>query len=271
MTPIQLSATLDVLNSALSFNAPADAVVSRHFRENKNLGPKDRAVVAETVFGVLRHLPQLDWLTGGVEGSKMPSTRDLLLAFFTRIKHLNLRELPAVFGDNDKERAAGMKGMALRDAPLNIRAALPQWSVDALLADGKTEAQILELGQSMLQSAPLDLRVNGIKAKRDAVAAELKAAGDINTTVTPFSPWSLRVEGKPAINKYKAFLEGRVEVQRPALVGFACSIACVQPVLPHGGSASGLREDEDLVDVVRRGRDRAAHAPQIAARSHEHQ
>lgn len=241
MTPIQLSATLDVLNSALSFNAPADAVVSRHFRENKNLGPKDRAVVAETVFGVLRHLPQLDWLAGGVEGGKMPSTRDLLLAFFTRIKHLNLRELPAVFGDADKERAAAMKGMALRDAPINVRAALPQWVIDALLADGKTEAQILELGQSMLQSAPLDLRVNGIKAKRDAVATELKAVGDINTSVTPFSPWGLRVEGKPAINKYKAFLEGRVEVQDEGsqLLGLLCGAKRGQMVADFCAGAGG--------------------------------
>ncbi|WP_027468995.1 RsmB/NOP family class I SAM-dependent RNA methyltransferase [Deefgea rivuli] len=241
MTPIQLSATLDVLNSALSFTAPADAVVSRHFRENKNLGPKDRAVVAETVFGVLRHLPQLDWLAGGEVGSKLPSTRDLLLAFFTRIKHLNLRELPAVFGDNDKERAAGMKGMALRDAPLNVRAALPQWAVDALLADGKTEEEILELGQSMLQAAPLDIRVNGIKAKREAVAAELKAAGDINTTLTPFSPWGLRVEGKPAINKYKAFLEGRVEVQDEGsqLLGLLCGARRGQMVADFCAGAGG--------------------------------
>ncbi|MCB5196097.1 RsmB/NOP family class I SAM-dependent RNA methyltransferase [Deefgea salmonis] len=241
MTPIQLSATLDVLNAALGFNAPADAVVSRHFRENKNLGPKDRAVVAETVFGVLRHLPQLDWLAGGDAGSKLPSTRDLLLAFFTRIKHLNLRELPGVFGDNDKERAAGMKGMSLRDAPLHVRAALPQWAIDALLASGKTEDEVLALGQSMLQAAPLDLRVNGIKAKRDAVAAELKAAGDINTTPTPFSPWGLRVEGKPAINKYKAFMEGRVEVQDEGsqLLGLLCGAKRGQMVADFCAGAGG--------------------------------
>ncbi|WP_084414431.1 RsmB/NOP family class I SAM-dependent RNA methyltransferase [Chitinibacter tainanensis] len=240
MTPKQLSATLDILNSALGFTAPADAVVSRHFRENKDLGHKDRAIIAETVFGMLRHLPQLEWLAGG-EAGKLPSTRELLLAYFTRIKHLNVRELPPVFTDEDKTRAGQMKGMALRDAPLNVRAAIPQWLVDTLVAEGQNEAAILALGQAMLQAAPLDIRVNSIKAKRDAVAAELKAAGDINTTPTPYSPWGLRVDGKPAINKYKCFIEGRVEVQDEGsqLLGLLCGAKRGQMVADFCAGAGG--------------------------------
>lgn len=240
MTPKQLSATLDILNSALGFNAPADAVVSRHFRENKDLGHKDRAVIAETVFSMLRHLPQLEWLAGSTE-ARLASTRELLLAYFTRIKHLNVRELPSVFTDEDKERAGAMKGMALRDAPLNVRAAMPQWLVDTMLAEGQSEEQILAMGQAMLQAAPLDIRVNSIKAKRDAVAAELKAAGDINTTPTPYSPWGLRVEGKPAINKYKCFIEGRVEVQDEGsqLLGLLSGVKRGQMVTDFCAGAGG--------------------------------
>ena len=60
--------------------------------------------------------------------------------------------------------------------------------------------------------APLDLRVNTLKAKRDDVQALLKTAG-IDSEPTPFSPWGLRVPGKPALNQLDVFTRGDVEVQ----------------------------------------------------------
>jgi 16S rRNA (cytosine967-C5)-methyltransferase len=37
----------------LKFDHPADAIVSRFFRENRGLGPRERATLAETVYTVL--------------------------------------------------------------------------------------------------------------------------------------------------------------------------------------------------------------------------
>jgi 16S rRNA (cytosine967-C5)-methyltransferase len=65
---------------------------------------------------------------------------------------------------------------------------------------------------SLSQSAPLDLRVNLLKAKRDDVLAALQAAG-IAGAPTPYSPWGIRVPGKPALNKLELFTRGDVEVQ----------------------------------------------------------
>ena len=53
-------AAQDALRAAISFAAPADAVLSRFFRDNPKLGSHDRAFVAEAVFGVLRHKRALD-------------------------------------------------------------------------------------------------------------------------------------------------------------------------------------------------------------------
>ena len=41
---------------------------------------------------------------------------------------------------------------------------------------------------------------------------ELSAAG-IRSTPTPYSPWGLRIEGKPALTKLDAFARGAIEVQ----------------------------------------------------------
>jgi 16S rRNA (cytosine967-C5)-methyltransferase len=65
------------------------------------------------------------------------------------------------------------------------------------------------------QPAPLDLRVNVIKADRDAVQRELAEDG-ISGTVTPYSPTGIRIVGRPAINRHRLFLTGAVEVQDEA-------------------------------------------------------
>jgi 16S rRNA (cytosine967-C5)-methyltransferase len=56
------------------------------------------------------------------------------------------------------------------------------------------------------------LRVNTFKAKRTDVQKELQQAG-IKAVPTPYSPWGLRIAGKPALNKNEAFLRGDFEVQ----------------------------------------------------------
>ncbi len=68
------------------------------------------------------------------------------------------------------------------------------------------------MAASLLAPAPLDLRVNTLNAKREAVIEELAAAG-IAAEPTPYSPWGLRVQDKPALTKLEAFVQGRIEVQ----------------------------------------------------------
>jgi 16S rRNA (cytosine967-C5)-methyltransferase len=62
------------------------------------------------------------------------------------------------------------------------------------------------------KSAPLDLRVNAMKGKREDVIQTLAEAG-ITAVATPHSPWGLRIDGKPALSKLDVFTKGVVEVQ----------------------------------------------------------
>jgi 16S rRNA (cytosine967-C5)-methyltransferase len=58
----------------------------------------------------------------------------------------------------------------------------------------------------------LDVRVNALNAKRADVLKALKAQG-VSARETPFSPWGLRIDGKPALNKMDVFTSGQIEVQ----------------------------------------------------------
>jgi 16S rRNA (cytosine967-C5)-methyltransferase len=95
-----------------------------------------------------------------------------------------------------------------------LRHNLPDWLANTLREQlaAQGEDEFGALAQALLQPAPLDLRVNVLKARREEVLAAL-AAADISAQATPYSPWGIRVEGKPTLNKMELFTRGDVEVQ----------------------------------------------------------
>ena len=76
--------------------------------------------------------------------------------------------------------------------------------------------------EALLGRAPLDLRVNRLKAGLDAVRAELPGAEPV-----PVAPWCLRLPGAVRMEEVPAFRAGRVEVQDAGsqLVAAACAVA----------------------------------------------
>ena len=63
MTPNLIRQAAVMLSNILEFNSPADAKLSEFFRNNRDLGTKERAFVAESVYGVLRRLRFLSTVT----------------------------------------------------------------------------------------------------------------------------------------------------------------------------------------------------------------
>ena len=53
--PAVVSHVEEVLREVLRFTGPADAIVSRYFREHPKLGGRERNAIAEGVFAVLRN------------------------------------------------------------------------------------------------------------------------------------------------------------------------------------------------------------------------
>ena len=203
--PSQLEAAAETLHRVLQFEHPADAVLSRYFREHRQLGQHDRAFIAESVFGVLRRKLLLDHLTGGA------APRRLLLAWLTRIAGISGRELHAALTDDEATWLAGIRAASPGDLPLAVQADFPDWLVERLRPQ-MPEATIVALGRALQQAAPLDLRVNTLRADRDSVLRQLTAGG-IRGEATPYSPIGIRLKDKPALNLHPLFLDGSVEVQ----------------------------------------------------------
>jgi 16S rRNA (cytosine967-C5)-methyltransferase len=88
---------------------------------------------------------------------------------------------------------------------------LPDWLVEKMRAT-YSDMDILTIGKSMQQGAPLDVRVNTLLAKREDVLKQLHDK-KIEATVTPYSPIGIRLKEKIPLNKDALFTEGKVEVQ----------------------------------------------------------
>lgn len=198
-----LDACAELVREALAFDHPADAVAARFFRTHRGLGPRERATLSDTLYGVLRRKLQYEHFAPSGSG---PRERRLAILGFGGPRDFLL----AALTPQEKDWLQQCDGVASADLLERHRHNLPEWLAQPLRA--QLGAQFWPLADSLLGPAPLDLRVNLLSAKRAEVQQELQAAG-IATQPTPHSPWGLRVQGKPALNRVDAFTRGAVEVQ----------------------------------------------------------
>ncbi|UCV16231.1 RsmB/NOP family class I SAM-dependent RNA methyltransferase [Quatrionicoccus australiensis] len=205
-TPALFAHAEAVIGQLLRFEHPADAVVSRYFRDHRELGHADRAFVAETVFAVLRRGRSLEARCAG-----QLSDRHLLLVALAVTRGWNQRELAPVLRANEEEWLATARAMPDSEFSPAVRCDLPDWLYNKLEAQfGAEETE--KLAHALNQPAPLDLRVNTLKTNRDAVLARFAEEG-IGAAAGPLSPTAIRLREKPALAKHALFLEGAFEVQ----------------------------------------------------------
>lgn len=204
LTSHQFRGIVDALAQVLPFTYPADAVMSHFFREHRKLGSGDRQVISETIYATLRRYNFLSALIAPDE----VTPRHLAIAALLRLRGHNLREITDQLSDDEKKFAISLKGRGSQ-LDLTARSELPAWVIEKL---DWPEEEIVQLGQSLQQAAPLDLRVNSFKAKRKSVMEQLSAEG-ISAIETPYSPFGIRLKEKLQLQKHPLFLEGMVEVQ----------------------------------------------------------
>ncbi|MFA7243260.1 MAG: RsmB/NOP family class I SAM-dependent RNA methyltransferase [Sulfuricellaceae bacterium] len=206
LTQYRLGHLVHALGEVLAFTYPADAVLSRYFRHHHELGMADRAFVADMVYMALRRKRLLDLVV-----EPLPSPRRYALATLARLAGLNLRELRPLLEDDENDWLEKAKAVSLDGLPLAMQADLPDW-LAARLQAFMSDADILALARGMQQAAPLDLRVNSFTDSREEVLKTLAATG-IEAAVMRYSPFGVRVKGKPALNRHPLFLKGKIEIQ----------------------------------------------------------
>ena len=194
----------ELLHAVLQMDSPADGVVSAFFRKHKGLGQRERHTLAETTYTVLRQRPLLQHLA--ISGSGPAERRLALLAWQGSESFLR-----GALSAQELQWLEQVQSIDRYDLPPKLRHNLPDWLAGPLMAR-LGEAEFWPLAASLNEPAPLDLRVNTFKMKREEAQVALTAAG-ITSEITPFSPWGLRVPGKPALHKLDIFTGGGVEVQ----------------------------------------------------------
>lgn len=198
------------LADILAGTGPADAVLGSFFRNNRELGTKDRAFVAESVYGVLRRKRLLSYLADGDD------PRKLLVAWLVRVQGMSLRDLEDTLNTQQKEWAQEIKAKNTDNLSPAIQADMPDWLWDKLSTQYGDE-QALTIARSMQQQAMMDLRVNTIKATREDVLAKFISENtqlNQDTIVpTPLSPTGIRLPQRMNISRHVLFTEGKVEVQ----------------------------------------------------------
>ncbi len=205
LTEYRLELVIQALRTILPLVHPADTSL-RYFFQAERIGSNERALVAETVFGVLRHRLFLEHASG-----EQTTPRRLALGYWVKFAGYNLRELIPLLKATESEWLGQLKSIKVNELPLSVQAELPDWIIEKLRAHYSDE-EILAIGLSMQQSAGLDLRVNTHLSNRNEVLAGLLAEG-VTAEATIYSPIGIRCKGKPSLNKSPMFAGGKFEVQ----------------------------------------------------------
>lgn len=205
LPPAITANTEEILRDILRFAGPADGTLSRYFREHPKLGGRERGVIAEAIYTILRNKSVYTNFAESGSGASMRRMALLGLADTFGVDALG------GLSEDETQWLTRVMQIDRNTLPLELRTNLPKWLFDKLLArDGETG--MLALAHALNQPAPLDLRVNAIKANRDAVIEEL-ATAPILCEPTPFAPLGIRVPKKPALQNLPLFKNGAIEVQ----------------------------------------------------------
>lgn len=204
----RLEGATEALRALLSFTHPADAALRAFFRDHPKLGQRDRGVIAEWSFAVIRNLRLLESLAQGRD------PRRLLLAAAMTVAGRSVRQLEPALKRGEAEWLAQLRAVDTAALPIAVQVSLPDWIWEAMIAQ-MAQPEALALARSLLAPAPLDLRVNALRADRDALLAQLRAEG-LAAEATPYSPHGVRLQEKTALQRHPRFLDGSLEVQDEA-------------------------------------------------------
>ncbi len=194
----------EALKEILAFTAPADVLLRRFFRAHPQLGRRDRGFIAEAIFCALRRLRWFSVVAGGRDPRRL-----FLLGAAAQAERADA-PMAAITPDESRWLAAAAARNVDAEA-LGVRAELPDWVIERL-REQYSDDEIEKLGRGMQVGAPLDLRVNTLRAEREAALVRL-AEDAMAGELTPYSPIGIRLAGKPALEKHPLYVSGAVEVQ----------------------------------------------------------
>jgi 16S rRNA (cytosine967-C5)-methyltransferase len=206
MTPAaRAQAAIDILDQVIAAvreaGAAADTIVARYFKERRYAGSKDRRAVRDLVYAAIRRAGERP-VSGRAALLGLADDRPELIALFDGAAH----GPPAVVADEPRAPAGSA----------------PAW------LEGRLD------GFGLQDRAPLDVRVNRLKARREAIAIE-------GALPTPHAPDGLRLPEGVQVEALPEWDEGLIEVQDEGsqLVALACGAEPGMTVIDLCAGAGG--------------------------------
>src|SRR5258706_10375359 len=242
MTPAaRIQSALDIISGLDETKLPADRYLRAWFRARRYAGSKDRAAVAQHVYDVLRHKGSLAWRMGRNDAryliiasllSNNVATDDIVKLFD------GVGYGPAPLSEDERRAIATQAG---GDPPTHRRGEYPAW-LEPELQRSLGDALEAEM-QAMQARAPVDLRVNILRAERQETLVGLHSLG-IKAEPTPFAPFGIRIpsgEGLGALQHTRFFHTGAFEFQDEAsqIAALLCAAKPGMRVLDLAAGAGG--------------------------------
>jgi 16S rRNA (cytosine967-C5)-methyltransferase len=214
MTPAaRLQAAIEVLDEVLASvreeGPPADAIVTRYFKQRRYAGSGDRRAVRELVFRAIRRTAERpDSGRAAIVG--LTEDDGSLSELFGQVRG------PEPLRPDDVAAPAGF---------------VPAW-IEPQLSALVTERE----WPALLERAPVDLRANVTRIGRDELPAQIPGA-----EATPISPWGIRLPSDSRIDDHPAYREGLAEVQDEGsqLIAFACDANNGETIIDLCAGAGG--------------------------------
>jgi 16S rRNA (cytosine967-C5)-methyltransferase len=215
MTPAaRLSAAIELIEVIDKERIPAAKALKEWGTAHRFAGSGDRAAISGLIWDALRRRASSAWIMDS------DTARARLLGMLKLERGLDVETIAALCDGarfapeplSDAEHAA-LASRTLKDAPAHVAGDYPQW-LDGHLAEVFGDDRVAE-ATAMASRAPLDLRVNTLRAKREKI---LPALAHLGATPTPWSPLGLRIAldadaRNPGIHAEEDFIKGAIEVQ----------------------------------------------------------
>lgn len=230
----RLQAAIELLEEISATARPADGTASAFFRNRRFIGSKDRRAISTRVWGVMRHWARLAWWFREAAADTWANNdrpdwhtirpRARVLSYLVLVEGMGLTgvdalcsgEIHAPHPMNEQEKAVVRflrhKHLNHDGMPIWVRGEVPEWTVAPL---GRVFGDRLkDLLEALRVEAPVDLRVNTLKADRDSALLSL-AGGNEPVEAEPgrYSPLALRMTRRANLAVNDAFRGGLVDVQ----------------------------------------------------------
>ncbi len=215
MTPAaRLSAAIELIGTIDAERVPAAKALKEWGTAHRYAGSGDRAAIAGLIWDVLRRRASSAWIMDA------DTPRARVLGMLKLERKLGAEAIDALCDGGrfapepltEAERSA-LTSRSLAEAPAHVAGDYPEW-LDPYLTQAFGDDRVAE-ATAMASRAPLDLRVNTLKATREKMLPSLAHLG---VAPTPWSPIGLRIElgadaRNPGIHAEEDFIKGAIEVQ----------------------------------------------------------